>query len=97
MTIDDLAVIIEKTVAKKEDLADLATKVDGLGDRMDGLGGRTDTIEGKIDALEQTMVEEFKGVRQEIKMLNFAVEIDDLRARMKKVEEKLGLSSAVSS
>ena len=88
MTIDDLAEIIEKTVAKKEDLANLATRKD-LNDKFDAL-------DGKIDALEQKMDEEFRLVHQEIKMNNFAVEIDDLRARLRKVEEKLGIGSGAS-
>jgi len=48
-------------------------------------------MDSKIDALELEMKEGFRLVREEIKMLNFAVEIDDLRERMKRVEQKLGL------
>lgn len=81
---DKLAKIIEKTVAKKEDLSVLATKVDILDQRMNGL-------DNKLDALEHAMTENFRLVREEIKMVNFAVEIDDLRERMKRVEQELGL------
>ena len=60
MTLDNLATIIEKTVAKKEDLAALATK-DNLK-----------FLDQKMDAMEYTMKENFRLVRGEIKMLNFA-------------------------
>src|SRR5215470_8324601 len=91
MTLDKLAEIIVKTVAKKEDLEQLAVRVDSLDRKVDGIDDRMDGVENKIDALEQTMKENFRLVREEIKMLNFAVEIDDLRERMKRVEQKLGI------
>jgi hypothetical protein len=59
--------------------------------KVDSLENKTDSLELKIDALEHTMTEGFRLVREEIKMLNFAGEIDDLRERMKRVEQKLGL------
>lgn len=64
---------------QKEDLAAFTTKEDFR------------LMDSKIDALELEMKEGFRLVREEIKMLNFAVEIDDLRERMKRVEQKLGL------
>src|SRR5262245_16700937 len=88
MTLDKLAQIIEKTVAKKEDLESLATKED-----LKLFATKEDFrfLEDKVDALELTMKENFRLVREEIAMLNFAVEIDDLRERMKRVEQKMGI------
>ena len=70
MTLDKLAEIIVNTVAKKEDLALLATKVDSFDKKVDGIDDRMNGVENKIDALEQTMKENFRLVREEIKMLN---------------------------
>ena len=84
MTLERLAQMIEHNLPKKEDFSALVKKVEVVDHKVDSL-------ELKIDALEHTMTEGFRLVHEEIKMLNFAVEIDDLRGRMKRVEQKLGL------
>ena len=83
MTIDDLALLIQNTLAKKEDLAGLATK-----DDLKALEDRTDA---RLEAVKQELKEDIRMVRQEVKMLNFSVEIDDLRERMQRVEHQLGI------
>jgi len=57
------------TVAKKEDWALLATRVDSLDRKVEGIDDRMNGVENKMEALEQT----------------------DLRQRMKRVEQKLGI------
>ncbi len=91
MTLDRLARIIETTVAKKEDVKPLVKKVDLLDNN---LTGRMSGLENKIDALEYTMKENFRLVREEVRSLNFAVEIDDLRERVKRLEQKIGLAQS---
>ena len=76
--------MIEHNLPKKEDFSALVKKVEVVDHKVDSL-------ELKIDPLEHTMTEGFRLAHEEIKMLNFAVEIDDLRGRMKRVEQKLGL------
>ena len=83
MTIDDLALLIQNTVAEKEDLAGLATKKD-----LEELESRTDA---KFDALEQKMNHGLHILNEQIKQLNFSVEIDDWRERMQRVEHQLGI------
>lgn len=87
MTLDRLTQIIDKTVAKKEDLAALATVVFATKEDV-GI------LDQKMDALEYTMKENFRLVREEVRSLNFAVEIDDLRERVKRLEQKTGLAQS---
>ncbi|MEK9180549.1 MAG: hypothetical protein AAB897_04015 [Patescibacteria group bacterium] len=82
MSLDRLAQIIETTVAKKEDLAVLVTKED------------LKILDQKVDAMEYTMKENFRLVREEVRSLNFAVEIDDLRERVRRLEQKTGLAQS---
>ena len=51
--------------ATKKDLERLTTKEE--------LDGKMNELDGKIDSLEQTMKDNFRLVREEIKMLNFTV------------------------
>jgi hypothetical protein len=99
MTIDDLARIIEKTMATKEDLAGLATKEDiaAIRDEMatkDDLAAirnemaTKDDLKAEVGALRSEMHIEFAKLRKE---LNFGPEIDELRHRVIRLEKQLGI------
>lgn len=79
MTIAELAAMIQRTMASKEDIQDLGSQIAAL---------RSDIVEIKSGvALLPTRAELY----EEVKKLNFAVELNDLQQRMKRVEEKVGL------
>jgi hypothetical protein len=94
MTLDKLAEMIQNNVAKKEDLALLATKEDikKLATKEE-LNAVREELRNEITRLHADVVTKHDLI-DEVKKLNFAVEIDTLEGRMKRVEQKLGLVQA---
>ena len=94
MTINDLAELIERTIAKKEDLQRLTAKVDGLEKKMADLATKEDLadlkaeLKDEIGALRAEMNEEIAKVH---KARGYGREIDELSSRLKRVEQKLGI------
>jgi hypothetical protein len=86
-TIEDLAALMVKTMASKEDLQGLATKEDvkGLEDRLttrlDNLDARVGRIEADVHALRDEMVHRR--------------EFEDGLDRVTYIEKKLGIESGV--
>ena len=100
-TIEDLAEMIQRTMASKEDLLTmaskedlraavepLATKIDALDARMDGLDGRMDNLDARMGLL-QSDVHDIK------EDMVYRHEFDDVRDRVKYVERKLAIESGV--
>ena len=93
-TIEDLAALIQETMASKEDIQGLATKediqelrtemnqkFDAVETRLDHLDARVGRIEADVHALRDEMVH-----RQEFQ---------DALDRIKYIEKKLGIESGV--
>lgn len=91
-TIEDLAVMIQRTMASKEDVKTLETtmnerferidnRFDGMESRLDHLDARVGRIEADVHVLRDEMVH-----RQEF---------HDALDRIKYIEKKLGIESGV--
>jgi hypothetical protein len=86
-TIEDLARLIQHTMASKEDLQGLATKGDiqelreEMNERLDHLDARVGRIEADVHALRDEMVHRR--------------EFEDVLDRVKYIEKKLGIESGV--
>jgi outer membrane murein-binding lipoprotein Lpp len=84
-TVDDLAALIIKTMAGKEDIQELRTemnqKFDSVETRLDHLDARVGRIEADVQALRDEMVH-----RQEFQ---------DALERIKYIEKKLGIESGI--
>jgi tetrahydromethanopterin S-methyltransferase subunit G len=86
-TIEDLARLMQNTMASKEDLQGLATKEDlqelrgEMNERLDHLDARVGRIEADVHALRDEMVHRR--------------EFEDVLDRVKYIEKKLGIESGV--
>jgi tetrahydromethanopterin S-methyltransferase subunit G len=80
-TIEDLAVLIQRTMANKEDIQAVTTRLDGIDSRLDNLDARVGRIEADVRALRDEMVHRR--------------EFDDVLDRVKSIEKKLGIQSGV--
>jgi hypothetical protein len=91
-TIEDLAILIQKTMASKEDIQELRTemnqgfaevngRLDKLDARVDNLDARVGRIEADVHALRDEMVHRS--------------EFQDALDRIKYIEKKLGIESGV--
>ncbi len=91
-TIEDLAALIVKTMASKEDVQELRTemkqefgvvhaRLDKLDARVDHLDARVGRIEADVHALRDEMVHRR--------------EFEDVLDRVKYIEQKLGIESGV--
>jgi hypothetical protein len=86
-TIEDLAALIVKTMASKEDIQGLASKEDiqewrtEMNERLDHLDARVGRIEADVHGLRDEMIH-----RQEFQ---------DALDRIKYIEKKLGIESGV--
>jgi tetrahydromethanopterin S-methyltransferase subunit G len=84
-TIEDLAAMIHRTMASKEDVQTLGKKVtDGferVDSRLNHLDARVGRIEADVHALRDEMVHRD--------------EFEDALARLKYIEKKLGIESGV--
>jgi hypothetical protein len=86
-TIEDLAALLMKTMASKEDIQELATKEHiqewrtEMNERLDHLDARVGRIEADVHGLRDEMIH-----RQEFQ---------DALDRIKYIEKKLGIESGV--
>ena len=86
-TIEDLAALIQETMASKEDIQGLATKGDiqelrtEINERLDHLDARVGRMEADIHELRGEIV--------------YRHEFEDALARIKYLEKKLGIESGV--
>ena len=86
-TIEDLAALIQETMASKEDIQGLATKGDiqelrtEMNERLDHLDARVGRMEADIHELRGEIV--------------YRHEFEDALARIKYLEKKLGIESGV--
>jgi hypothetical protein len=89
-TIDDLAVLINKSfegvesrMAKHEDLIVLAERVSGLEKEIKGLHGNFDIVFGELKAIRERL--------DRIEKNDFQPDVISLDLRVKKLEKKAGL------
>ena len=100
-TIEDLALLIQRTMASKEDLVGLASKedLDGLASKEDlvGLASKEDIkeINNHLDHLDARVGR----IEADINEMNDNIvhrhEFEDVLGRIKYVERKLGIESGV--
>jgi hypothetical protein len=86
MTLEDLGTAIQRDLARiatKDDLKDLATKED-----LRKLREQMETLDGDLAVRLSNVKDE---LQEQIAGLKYAKEIDDLRARVVRVEGKLGI------
>jgi hypothetical protein len=86
-TIEDLAVLIQNTMASKEDIQGLATKGD-IQELRAEMNSRLDHLDARVGRIEADMHE----LRDEVVRRH---EFDDALARIKYIEKKLGIESGV--
>lgn len=93
-TIEDLARLIQNTMASKEDLQALATKEDleELTTKVDGLEERLTVRLDHLDARVGRIEADIHELRGEIV---YRYEFEDVLARVKYLEKKLGIESGV--
>lgn len=108
-TLDDLAALMIRTMASKEDIIRLESRMGGfegqMGDlefRMSGLEGKIGGIDGRLGGLETLMgnIEARVGsIESDVKEIKenmvYRDEFDDAKYRIKYVEKKLGIESGV--
>ena len=89
-TIEELAEMIQRNMASKEDLKGLAAKEDikRLEVRLDGVDGRLDHLDARMGRIEADINE----LPEEIVYRN---EFDDVLDRVKYLEKKLGIESGM--
>lgn len=84
-TVEELAVMIQKTMASKEDLKELKGEMNsqfqGVITRLDHLDARVGRIEADIGELRDEVV--------------YRHEFEDMLGRVKYLEKKLGIKSGV--
>ena len=91
-TIEELAALIQNTMASKEDVKGLSqemnTRFDGVTARLDHLDERVDHLDARVGRI-QTDVSELRGE------IVYRHEFDDALGRIKYLEGKLGIESGV--
>lgn len=88
-TIEDLAVMIQRTMASKEDLKDgLGALEEKMDERFNQVDARLNNLDARVGRIEADIHE----LRDEVV---YRHEFEDLMGRMKHVERKLGIESGV--
>jgi hypothetical protein len=101
-TIEDLARLIQNTMASKEDLQGLATKGDiqelreEMNERFERVDARFQTIEGRLDHLDARVGRIEADVHALRDEMVHRREFEDVLDRVKYIEKKLGIESGVS-
>lgn len=101
MTIEDLAVLMQGTMASKEDLASLATTKDLNGVKEDLKRVKEDlkTVKEDLNGVKEELKADLQAVKQELKgdieslqqERNYGREIDELRASVTQIKKHLGI------
>ena|SRR5919202_917853 len=100
-TIEDLARLIQNTMASKEDLQGLATKGDiqelreEMNERFERVDARFQTIEGRLDHLDARVGRIEADVHALRDEMVHRREFEDVLDRVKYIEKKLGIESGV--
>jgi tetrahydromethanopterin S-methyltransferase subunit G len=87
-TIEDLAALIQNTMASKEDIHAVNTRLDGIDSRLDGIDSRLDHLDARVGRIEADV----HALRDEIVHRH---EFEDVLGRVKYIEKKLGIESGV--
>jgi tetrahydromethanopterin S-methyltransferase subunit G len=87
-TIEDLAAFIQNTMASKEDIHAVNTRLDGIDSRLDGIDSRLDHLDARVGRIEADV----HALRDEIVHRH---EFEDVPGRVKYIEKKLGIESGV--
>jgi archaellum component FlaC len=91
-TLEDLALLIQNTMASKEDIKELEgrvnTRFDGIDSRLDGIDSRLDHLDARVGRIEADV----HALRDEMVHRH---EFDDVLDRVKYIEKKLGIESGV--
>ena len=98
MTIEQLAEIIQKTMASKEDLKLLATKEDLhlLDQKVNGIDKKVNGLDQKVNGLDQKVEAGFQHINARLDAIRHDVsdlpvmreELHDLRRRVERLEQK---------
>ena len=80
-TIEDLALLIQQTMASKEDIQDVRKDIAEVNGRLNTLDARVGRIEADIHALRDEVV--------------YRHDFEDVLDRVKYIEKKLGIESGV--
>jgi hypothetical protein len=99
-TLEDLAILIQETIASKEDIQGLASKEDikelreEMNERFERVDARFETIEGRLDHLD-ARVGRIEADVHAFDELVHRREFEDVLDRVKYIEKKLGIESGV--
>ena len=89
-TIEGLAAMIQRNMASKEDVQELATKVDSIDAKVEHLGVQVDNLDARVARIQMDIHE----LRGEIV---YRHEFEDVLGRVKYLEKKLGIESGVKT
>jgi archaellum component FlaC len=91
-TLEDLALLIQNTMASKEDIKELEgrvnTRLDGIDSRFDGIDSQLDHLDARVGRIEADV----HALRDEMVHRH---EFEDALSRIKYLEKKLGIESGV--
>ena len=92
-TLDDLAAVIQRTMASKEDLEGLATKEDiaNLDNRVSNLDNRLTNRISEVDEHVRDLAQDISKIDRKLEGVPSLAEFDELRKRLERVEKKVGL------
>jgi hypothetical protein len=91
-TIDDLARLIKKTMASKEDIQGVQSDIGGLREEVKEMEGRLTTRLDNLDARVGRIEADVHTLRDE---MVHGREFEDVLDRVKYIEKKLGIESGV--
>ena len=97
-TIEELAIMIQRTMASKDDLKAFATKED-LSEGLDSLRGEMNTqferVNGRLEHLDARVGRIEADIRELRGEVVYRHEFEDVLGRVKYLEKKLGIESGV--
>jgi archaellum component FlaC len=87
-TIEDMARLIQNTMASKKDIEEVKEDIRGINTRLDGIDSRLDNIDARVGRIEADV----HALRDEMVHRR---ECEDVLDRVKYIEKKLGIESGV--
>ena len=97
-TIEELAIMIQRTMASKEDLKAFATK-EGLDEGLNGLRNEMNTqfqgVNGRLEHLDARVGRIEADIHELRGEVVYRHEFEDVLGRVKYLEKKLGIESGV--
>src|SRR5262245_60266238 len=93
ITLDELARMVARGFAETATKAEMNQRFDAVDARLDAVESDLAIVKSDVASLTDEMAKRptREELLQEVQKLNYGVELNDLRTRLERVEEKLGL------